>query len=125
MPLAAALDAARAALDEGCGEVVLSGVDLGAWADGARRLPDLVTRARRSCPASRVCGSRRWSRGTWTSGSLDALAHPRVARHLHVPLQSADDGVLRAMRRPYTFAEYERAVSLVRRAWATVCSART
>ena len=29
---------------------------------------------------------------------LEALAHPLVARHLHLPLQSADDGVLRDMR---------------------------
>ena len=31
-----------------------------------------------------------------------------VARHLHVPLQSGDDGVLRAMRRRYTTATYLR-----------------
>jgi threonylcarbamoyladenosine tRNA methylthiotransferase MtaB len=29
-----------------------------------------------------------------------------VSRHLHVPLQSGDDGVLRAMRRRYTAAQY-------------------
>ena len=33
---------------------------------------------------------------------------PTVARHLHVPLQSGDDGVLRAMRRRYTIATYLR-----------------
>ena len=113
VPLAAALDAARAALDEGCGEVVLSGVDLGAWADGDRRLPDLVaalaelpglTRLRLSSLEPRRLDER----------LLDALAHPRVARHLHVPLQSADDGVLRAMRRPYTFARYLASVDAVR-----------
>ena len=37
---------------------------------------------------------------------LDALAHPAVARHVHLPLQSADDAVLADMRRPYTFAQY-------------------
>jgi threonylcarbamoyladenosine tRNA methylthiotransferase MtaB len=31
-----------------------------------------------------------------------------VAKHLHVPLQSGDDGVLRAMRRRYTVATYLR-----------------
>ena len=33
---------------------------------------------------------------------------PTVSRHLHVPLQSGDDGVLRAMRRRYTTATYLR-----------------
>jgi len=33
---------------------------------------------------------------------------PTVGRHLHVPLQSGDDGVLRAMRRRYTVATYLR-----------------
>ena len=37
-----ALAAARAGLARGCGEVVLSGIDLGAWRDGDARLPDLV-----------------------------------------------------------------------------------
>jgi len=41
-----------------------------------------------------------------TPALIEALAHPRVARHLHVPLQSADDDVLAAMGRPYTFAQY-------------------
>jgi threonylcarbamoyladenosine tRNA methylthiotransferase MtaB len=113
VPLTVALDAARAALDDGCGELVLSGVDLGAWADGDRRLWDLVValaelpgleRLRLSSLEPRHLGER----------LLTALAHPRVARHLHVPLQSADDGVLRAMRRPYTFAEYVDATSRVR-----------
>jgi threonylcarbamoyladenosine tRNA methylthiotransferase MtaB len=31
---------------------------------------------------------------------------PAVSRHLHVPLQSGDDGVLRAMARRYTAAQY-------------------
>jgi threonylcarbamoyladenosine tRNA methylthiotransferase MtaB len=33
---------------------------------------------------------------------------PTVSRHLHVPLQSGDDGVLRAMGRRYTAATYLR-----------------
>src|SRR5207245_696673 len=33
---------------------------------------------------------------------------PSVSRHLHVPLQSGDDGVLRAMGRRYTTATYLR-----------------
>jgi len=100
-----ALAAARSGLARGCGEIVLSGIDLGAWRDGELRLPDLVlaladlpgpARLRLSSLEPRHLDER----------LLEALAHPRVARHLHVPLQSADDAVLAAMRRPYTFAQY-------------------
>ena len=35
---------------------------------------------------------------------------PRVCRHLHVPLQSGSDRVLRAMRRPYNRQLYRRLV---------------
>jgi threonylcarbamoyladenosine tRNA methylthiotransferase MtaB len=46
---------------------------------------------------------------------LDALAHePRVCPHLHVPMQSGDDGVLRAMGRHYTAAEYREHIERVR-----------
>lgn len=36
---------------------------------------------------------------------------PAVSRHLHVPLQSGDDGVLEAMGRRYTVATYLRRVA--------------
>src|SRR5450759_3610034 len=89
-----ALAAARAGLARGCGEIVLSGIDLGAWRHGEPRL-------RLSSLEPRHLDER----------LLEALAHPRVARHLHVPLQSADDAVLAAMRRPYTFARYSSAAA--------------
>ena len=40
---------------------------------------------------------------------------PTVGRHLHVPLQSGDDGVLRAMRRRYTTATYPAPARAARR----------
>jgi threonylcarbamoyladenosine tRNA methylthiotransferase MtaB len=39
---------------------------------------------------------------------------PVVSRHLHVPLQSGDDGVLRAMGRRYTVATYLRRLEPLR-----------
>ncbi len=118
-PLAEVVAAAREALGAGCGEVVLSGIDLGAWRDGRLRLADLVAavsavpelaqghggRVRLSSLEPRHVDER----------LLEALAHERVARHLHVPLQSGDDGVLAAMGRPYSVADFERVVGLVRR----------
>ena len=46
---------------------------------------------------------------------LDVMASDgKVCRHLHVPLQSGDDGVLARMRRPYTAAEFEAFVTRIR-----------
>ncbi len=114
LPLAHALSAARDGIERGCGEVVISGIDLGAWRDGDARLPDLLA------AVAELDGLRRVRLSSVEPRHVDArlvalLGHPRVARHLHVPLQSADDGVLRAMRRPYTVAEYLRAVEPLQR----------
>jgi threonylcarbamoyladenosine tRNA methylthiotransferase MtaB len=109
VPLAEALVAARAGLERGCGEIVLSGIDLGAWCDGGARLPELVEAVAGLEGLRRVRLSSIEPRHV-TPALLDRLTHPAVARHLHVPLQSADDGVLRDMRRPYTWEEYLTAV---------------
>ncbi len=124
LPLAEALAAARAGLARGCGEVVLSGIDLGAWRDGDLRLPALVAAVAELDGLRRVRLSSVEPRHV-TPALLDLLAHPSVARHLHVPLQSADDGVLRAMKRPYTFARYLGAVEGLRAAPGELCSAPT
>ena len=106
LPIEEALRAARDGLADGCGEVVLSGINLGLYQDaGGATLADLVI----ALTALPDLGRLRLSsieplhlRGRL----LQALSHPRVARHLHVPLQSADDTVLADMRRPYDLAEY-------------------
>ena len=75
---------------------------------GLRRCRGSCARPAR-CPASPACGSRR-SRSTTSTRELVAALRetPTVARHLHVPLQSGDDGVLRAMGRRYDAATYLR-----------------
>ena len=114
-PLAQALAAARDGLARGCGEVVLSGIDLGAWRDGDARLPELVAAVAELDGLRRVRLSSLEPRHV-DAALLESLGQPRVARHLHVPLQSADDAVLRDMRRPYSFARYLRAVAGLQRA---------
>jgi len=118
-PLAEVVETAEGAIARGCGEIVLSGIDLGSWRDGGRRLADLVatlTASAAFAPRGRAGRLRLSSLEPrhLDDRLLEALAHPSVARHLHVPLQSADDGVLAAMGRPYAFADYAAILTRVR-----------
>ncbi len=122
VPLTQAVGTAREALAAGCGELVLSGVDLGAYRDAATAgtaagvVADLADLVRALVALPGLARLRLSSLEPEHLGDrlLDALAHPRVARHLHVPLQSADDAVLRAMRRRYDWAGYLAAVERAR-----------
>ena len=43
-------------------------------------------------------------------------SHSGLCAHLHLPLQSGDEGILRAMRRPYNLGRYRETVEKVRQA---------
>ena len=111
----AAVAQARAALANGCGEIVLSGIDVGAYRDpvSGAALADLVERLTALPGLARLRLSS-IEPGHLSAALLEALAHPLVARHLHVPLQSADDAVLAAMGRPYTWGRYRAVLAAAR-----------
>jgi threonylcarbamoyladenosine tRNA methylthiotransferase MtaB len=95
-------------VDQGHREVVLTGINLGCFRDHAASfdLPRLVREAGATPGLARLRLS-----SIEVNHVNEALVHalretPTVARHLHVPLQSGDDDVLRAMRRRYTTATY-------------------
>ena len=90
-------------------EVVLTGINLGCFRDreAGMRLADLV-RAAAAVPGIDRVRLSSIEVNHLTGELLEAMRAPGVAPHLHVPMQSGDDAVLRAMRRRYTavgFAE--------------------
>jgi threonylcarbamoyladenosine tRNA methylthiotransferase MtaB len=99
---------------QGHREVVLTGINLGCFRDRAAgmRLAGLLVAVADVRGIERVRLSS-IEVNHLTDALLDALSHPRVAAHLHVPMQSGDDGVLRSMRRHYTAAAF---LARVRRA---------
>ena len=107
-------DVARRAR-QGHREVVLTGINLGCFRDRAAgmRLPDLLVRAAGVDGIDRVRLSSIEVNHV-SDPLLGAMAHPGVARHLHVPMQSGDDGVLAAMRRRYTATAFQRAMGRAR-----------
>jgi threonylcarbamoyladenosine tRNA methylthiotransferase MtaB len=97
---------------QGHGEIVLSGVNLGLYRDEetGSGLPELV-RAAGVVPGLRRLRLSSIEVNHVSERLVAALSEtPAVARHLHVPLQSGDDAVLRAMGRRYTAATYLRRV---------------
>jgi threonylcarbamoyladenosine tRNA methylthiotransferase MtaB len=103
---------------QGHREVVLTGINLGCFRDrgAGMRLPDLLVAVAEVPGIERVRLSS-IEVNHLTDALLDALSHPRVAAHLHVPMQSGDDGVLRSMRRHYAAGGF---LARMRRARARV-----
>ena len=99
---------------QGHREVVLTGINLGCFRDrgAGMRLADLLVAVAEVPGIERVRLSS-IEVNHLTDALLDALSHPRVAVHLHVPMQSGDDGVLRSMRRHYSAGAF---VARMRRA---------
>jgi threonylcarbamoyladenosine tRNA methylthiotransferase MtaB len=93
---------------QGHREIVLTGVNLGCFRDREARcgLPRLVRLAGSLSGVERLRLSSIEVNHV-TDDLVAALRETRSASlHLHVPLQSGDDGVLRAMRRRYAAAQY-------------------
>jgi threonylcarbamoyladenosine tRNA methylthiotransferase MtaB len=92
---------------QGHREVVLTGINLGCFRDrdAGMHLADLVAAAAEVDGIDRVRLSS-IEVNHISDALLAAMSSQGVARHLHVPLQSGDDGVLRAMRRRYTAARF-------------------
>jgi threonylcarbamoyladenosine tRNA methylthiotransferase MtaB len=107
---AAILAEVRRRVAQGHREVVLTGINLGLFRDreSGWRLPRLVREVGAVDGLARLRLSS--IEVNHVDGALAAALHetPVVGRHLHVPLQSGDDGVLRAMARRYTVATYLR-----------------
>ena len=96
-------------------EVVITGIDVSSYRDGARDLADLLL-AVKDAPARIRLGSL--EAGVITPRLLDAAAQVRrFAPHFHLSLQSGSDAVLKRMNRHYTGEEFLSRVALVRAAF--------
>jgi threonylcarbamoyladenosine tRNA methylthiotransferase MtaB len=91
-------------------EVVLSGINLGRWGrepGSTMRLADLIRRLLDETPIERLRLSS-IEPMDWSDDLLAlTAASPRIAKHVHAPLQSGSDRVLRRMHRKYRPKHYE------------------
>jgi threonylcarbamoyladenosine tRNA methylthiotransferase MtaB len=115
-PLHAVIVEAERLVAEGVQEIAAVGVDLASYRTAEGGLAELIT------GLGDVVGLRRVRFGSVnpggiTSDVIDAIGRSTiVCRHLHIPLQSGDDGVLARMLRPYTRVGYLEVVGRLRAA---------
>lgn len=100
----------------GSKEVVLTGVQLGSWGkdlDPNQRLHNLLRSILENSTVPRI---RLSSLEPWDIDLelVELLNHPRVMPHLHIPLQSGSESILRAMRRPLRLARFSQILAMIR-----------
>ena len=117
-PASAVLEEVAARVAQGQPEVVMTGISVGDYRDPQEglELGELMVAAARVEGVERVRLSSVEVIHVRDS-LLEALREePKVCPHLHVPMQSGDDGVLEAMGRHYTAGEYLEAIATLRAA---------
>ena len=115
-PASAVVDEARRRVEQGQPEMVLTGISVGDYGDPETglELGELMVRVAHVPGVERVRLSSVEVIHVKDS-LLEALAtEPKVCPHLHVPMQSGDDAVLKAMGRHYTTGEYLEAIATLK-----------
>ena len=115
-PLAEVVRAVERLVAEGVREVTLLGQTVNAWRHGEHDFADLLHAVDAVAGLERIRFTSPHP-ADFTPRTIAALAAcAKVMPALHLPLQSAADGVLERMHRGYTYADYRRLVDQLRAA---------
>ncbi len=115
LPWREAVDQIGRASSCGVREVVLTGINLGAYDDGGVRLPELIDRILDGTDIGRLRVSSIEPPHVDESLAAALATHPeRLCAHFHVPLQSGCDRTLAAMGRTYDSAAFEQGIAALR-----------
>ncbi len=115
LPLERVVDIADGLVKSGHREIVLTGIHTGRWNDGTHDLADLIEALLNRIPSlERIRLSS--IEMTEVSDRLIELmaADKRIARHLHIPLQTGNDRLLKLNNRPYTTEQYLNRIEQIR-----------
>ena len=107
------LDEINRCIELGEKEFVLTGVQVGAWKEGDRRLHDLIRDIldKTSVQRLRLSSIEPWH----TRPELWSLWHDtRLCPHFHIPVQSGSDAVLTAMKRRTNIESYLEKIAAIR-----------
>ncbi|MBQ8383498.1 MAG: tRNA (N(6)-L-threonylcarbamoyladenosine(37)-C(2))-methylthiotransferase MtaB [Clostridia bacterium] len=121
-PLAEVVEEARALMEAGYAEIVLTGIEISAYGkDLTEKLPDLL-RALDALPGLERIRLGSLDPSLMTPAYTELLKEIRhLAPHFHLSLQSGCDRTLNAMRRRYNTAMVRRNVDAIRAAFPDAC----
>lgn len=108
--LAEVLEETRGLVDRGVKEIVLTGICLGTYGrdlKGGATLLNLLTCLEKLKNLSRIRLSSLEPQDIDKSLIEYLSQSPKACRHLHIPLQSGDDRILKAMNRRYNSRDFE------------------
>lgn len=111
------IDEAGRLAGAGFKEIVLTGIHTGEYGRDLAGEPLLagLIKALSDVPGLRRLRLSSIEPTDFTAGLVDAMAGSAIfCRHLHVPLQSGDDGILKKMGRRYTSGDYEGMAAMLR-----------
>jgi threonylcarbamoyladenosine tRNA methylthiotransferase MtaB len=110
------LKIARKAIASGYAELVVTGINTGSYIDADKDIADLMMELSALDGLARLRLSS--VEAVHISGPLlkAMSSHDVIGRHLHLPLQSGDDGVLKAMGRRYDTQSFAAVLEQIREA---------
>ncbi len=117
LPPQTVVEEIRKLADSGYKEIVLSGINLGAWGrdlSPRHEFLDLLKQILDETPVERLRLSSIEPLDVTRDLILLFASTPRLAEHFHMPLQSGSDRILAAMHRWYRTEHYARRVELIR-----------
>ncbi len=114
------VNAVEEAIKQGAKEIELTAQDTASYGLdlGETRLPDLINMILENVRGDymiRIGMANPDTINNILDGIIEVLKHPNVFKFLHIPLQSADDRVLRIMKRKYTYDEFKSLIFEVRK----------
>jgi len=115
-PIAEVVSEINALHSQGIQEAILTGVHLGGWGfEMGMRLEDLIASVleQTDIPRLRLGSLEPWE---LSDRFFDLLQNPRIMPHLHLPLQSGSDAILRRMARRCRTAEFSELAATARAA---------
>ena len=101
-------------IQSGVKEIILTGINLGRYTYESKTLADILRLLLQTdIPRLRLSSLEP---DLITPEILELMAsQPRIARHLHIPLQSGSDSILKTMHRKYTAREFSRLITSIRK----------